>query len=164
MENVELLPGEDHPARPGFAVDSNGDAYVTYERGGKDAEEHGTKEQCAVHPCTTAEVKLSEEAGGLEAVTENGELGDEGASGLAVDLAGEAGARNDVYLDNGWSVAAFSAAGTLIQRFGAGVLEGGSGWPMMRRATKSSCPTRQRARSTCLQRRRQGRRSWRKAA
>ena len=50
------------------------------------------------------------------------EVNDQATSGVAVDpLSG------DVYLDNGGSVAAFTPSGGLIERFGAGELNGASG-------------------------------------
>ncbi len=127
LQGVQLTAGETYPSRPGFAVDSRGDAYITYERGGKDAEEHGRNEQCTAHVCTTAKVKVSEESQSLEAEMLSSELDEQGSTGVAVALTGEAQAGDDVYLDNGSSVAAFNAAGALIQRFGGGTLQGGAG-------------------------------------
>ena len=80
LQGVQLTAGETYPSRPGFAVDSRGDAYITYERGGKDAEEHGRNEQCTAHVCTTAKVKVSEESQSLEAEMLSSELDEQGST------------------------------------------------------------------------------------
>ena len=80
LQGVQLTAGETYPSLLGFAVDSRGDAYITYERGGKDAEEHGRNEQCTAHVCTTAKVKVSEESQSLEAEMLSSELDEQGST------------------------------------------------------------------------------------
>jgi hypothetical protein len=147
---IENLQGA-RPVRPGFAVDAEGDVYVTYEPGGKDYEEILEEEEeikerenerkknkeepknekpqkpCVQHACLTAKLAIVEEDGKIEAIPLNYELDDENSTGVAVDLASGAQASGDTYLDNGTSVAAFTAAGKLIQRFGSSEITGGAG-------------------------------------
>jgi hypothetical protein len=115
--------------RPGFAVDSKDHLYVNYEPGElfKEAEEgplseegRGEKgeEPCELSPCYLAKLESSPEPG--EVLSER--VDHQSTNGAAVDLAND-----DVYLDNVTSVAAYSATGTLIQRFGSGELTKGGG-------------------------------------
>jgi hypothetical protein len=132
---IENLEGP-RPARPGFAVDSQGHVYVTYEPEGKDQEEREEEELalkkrrkpqglCEVHPCLAAQLVLS--ANFLEAEPLIFEVDGENTTGVAVDLSNGAQSANDVYLDNATSVAAFTSAGSLIQRFGSEQLQDGGG-------------------------------------
>jgi hypothetical protein len=140
---------QNQPARPGFAVDSQGDIYVTYEPLGKDGEEIEEEEEeiderekarkkaheepkneqpqqpCTVHECQVSKLAVVEEDGELEATPLIYEEAGEGASttGVAVDPL----SADDVFFDNGTDVAAFTASGSLIQRFGSEQLKGGSG-------------------------------------
>jgi hypothetical protein len=133
---IENLEGP-RPARPGFAVDSQGHVYVTYEPGGKDQEEREEEEKevkkrhgkpqglCEVHKCLAAQLVLS--ANFLEAEPLIFEVDGENTTGVAVDLSNGAQSANDVYLDNATSVAAFTSDGSLIQRFGSEQLQDGGG-------------------------------------
>ncbi len=142
------LPEEVGPARPGFAVDANGDVYVTYEPGGMDYEErleeeteniperekerkekheelkHETlPEPCEAHHCYVAKFAILSAEGSTEGVLVE-ELGHENTTGVAVDLSHGRPSSGDVYLDNATSVAAFAPSGEssedfLFQRFGA---------------------------------------------
>ena len=97
-------------ARPGFAVAAGGeDFYVAHER-------ENTLEECPGEESSPALVAEVNAAGQVVAAG----LDHEATSGVAVDQAEGA-----VYADNVDSVAAFSAGGGLIQRFGAGQLSGG---------------------------------------
>jgi hypothetical protein len=142
------VSGRDRPVRPGFALDSEGNLYVTYEPDGEDAgaieeEEEGIAERerarkerheelkfeqpaerldqpCEAHRCLEAKFKVGEEEALLE------EVDGEATTGVATD--GPAGEpRNDVFLDNRTSVAAFNPGGALIQRFGSEQLHDGGG-------------------------------------
>jgi hypothetical protein len=95
----EFIAARESPfgASPGFAVDSEDDLYVN--RG------------------ATVFAKLNSSGGSLIE-----ELGAEGAVAATVDLV-----TNDVYINNVSTVGAFTAAGAPIERFGAHVLEQGSG-------------------------------------
>ncbi len=147
IENIEGA----RPARPGFTVNAQGDVFVTYEPGGKDYEEITEEEEeikereterkqnkeelknekpqqpCTVHACLTAELAISQQSEKLEAVPLIYEIDQENSTGVTVDTANGAQASGDIYLDNGTSVGAFTAAGSLIQRFGSGQITGGSG-------------------------------------
>ncbi len=149
---VENLEGA-RPTRPGFAVDSKGDVYTTYEPNGIDlpqreeeAEEikerererkenkeelkHETpQEPCQRNPCLVAKLGLGHggELGVLEAQPLIYEVDSENTTGVAVDLSSGTPSSDDVYLDNATSVAAFTSGGTLIQRFGSEQLHGGGG-------------------------------------
>ena len=116
-------------ARAAFAV-APGDAafYAGYER------EDGA-EEC---PGELEETPDSDAVAKLDAVQPvadvlEREVDHQPTTGVAVDEASEegsplgAGARGEVYLDNGSSIAAFTPAGLLLQRFGSGQLAGGSG-------------------------------------
>jgi hypothetical protein len=145
------------PARPGLAVDSHDDVYVTYEVGGKDVaeveeeeEEIGEREkarkkaheelkhetpvpQCTLGPCVVAEYAVHEEEGTQEISTTQlaSEVDGQNTTGLAVDLSTGAGA-DDLYLDHSKAVAAFTPGLTekpnvLIQDFGAQQLQDAGG-------------------------------------
>jgi hypothetical protein len=144
-----------HPARPGFAVNAEGEAYVTYEPGGKttvelqeEREEITQREKarqskheelknekvqqpCTLHHCLVAKLALKgldyHEDETLNASTLTGDLDDENSTGVAIELSSGAPWSNDVYVDNGTSVAAFTSGGSLIQRFGSEQLKGGGG-------------------------------------
>jgi DNA-binding beta-propeller fold protein YncE len=134
-ENSELEIGSvERPVRPGFTIDATGDFYTTYEPFGHDIaeieelkKEHEHPETlaqpCVAHRCFTEKLTTSPSA---ESPTAIGKLARENTTGLAVDVSGGEGS-NDVYLDNGSSVAAFTPSGTLIQRFGTSELEHGGG-------------------------------------
>ncbi len=76
-------------------------------------------------------------------------------TGVAVDQASDAGsplgagARGEVYLDNGSSIAAFTPAGVLIQRFGSGQLLVAAGWRWTRGRVMCSRPRLGKAGSMC---------------
>jgi len=124
------------PLRPGFAVDSAGDFLLTYEPLGHDYEElkelkeehkrpETLEEPCVVHHCFAEKLELSKSSP-VEARTLLAKLDRENTTGIAADVAsGEAS--NDILVDNGSSVAAFTSAGSLIQRFGAEQLKDGDG-------------------------------------
>ena len=103
---------------PGFAVDgSAGTFYVAHQLASVVGE-------CpSAGPSVAAPALVAKLDGGGGVLSEG--LDGEDATGIAVDLASGAGtplgegARGDVYVDNGTSVAAFGASGSLIQRFGA---------------------------------------------
>jgi hypothetical protein len=117
------------PARPGFAVAAGDEAfYAGYER--ESSEEMCPGEEGEA-PDSTAVSKLDGVAPLPDVLAR--ELDHQSTTGVAVDEAsGEdtplgAVANGDVYVDNGSSVAAFTSAGVMIQRFGLGTLAGGSG-------------------------------------
>ncbi len=150
IEFPEIIQGH-RAARPGFAIDGLGRAYLTYELNGRDIEEEEElieeraeerkenkeakveehiAEPCVKHACLVArygpgegEAILNEEA---EIATFDAEAN---TTGLAVDTSSEQQASNDVYLDHLNSVSAFEQDGTLIQQFGAVQLaeSGGAG-------------------------------------
>lgn len=113
------------PVRPGFAVDSEENIYVTYEPNGKDLEEVKEEPQppCVVNACLVAKLEI----GPTEAIPLSYEVDGENTTGVAVDLSSGAQSSNNVYLDNVTSVAAFTSGGSLIQRFGSEQLQHGSG-------------------------------------
>jgi len=143
-----------HPARSGFAVNAEGEAYVTYEQGGKTTVElqeereaiterekarkskheelknEKVQQPCTVNHCLVAKLALTGlnyEDEELEASTLISDLDNENSTGVAVELSSGAPWSNNVYVDNATSVAAFTPAGTLIQRFGSEQLKGGGG-------------------------------------
>jgi hypothetical protein len=147
---IENLEGP-RPGRPGFAVDSKGDIYTTYEPNGTDSEQREEEaeeikerekerkqnheelknehpqEPCERNACLVAKLALAPGLRGLEAEPLIYELDGENSTGVAVDLSTGTQSSNDVYLDNGTSIAAFTSTGSLIQRFGSGQLGGGAG-------------------------------------
>jgi hypothetical protein len=147
---IENLEGP-RPARPGFAVNAEGDVYTTYEPNGKDSEEleeeaeeiserekerkkkheelkgEQPQEPCERNTCLVAKLTLAPGLRGLEAEPLIYELDGENSTGVAVDLSSGTQSSDDVYLDNGTSVAAFTSTGSLIQRFGSGQLGDGGG-------------------------------------
>jgi DNA-binding beta-propeller fold protein YncE len=105
---------------PGFAVDANGEAlYVNHQR-------ETLEEEC---PEVTPSANKPAVIGKLHIVDIVGEpplgsalikaLDGENSSAVAVDLSTGQQASGDVYVDNVTNVAAFTSAGSLIQRFGA---------------------------------------------
>ncbi len=151
-ELPEVVSGN-RPARPGLAVDSEGDVYITYEPGGKTLEEveeeetaiaerekerkkngeppAGEKAQqpCEKNACVVAKLATVPVGSGLEAEPLIPEVDLEDTSGVAVDLSSGKQSSGDAYLDNLTSVGAFAPGGSLIQRFGHEQLQnhGGSG-------------------------------------
>jgi len=148
---VENLEEGKHPVRPGFAINAKGEAYVTYEPGGKDAleiieeeEEIAEREaerkkaheelkderpqaQCSVNKCVVAKLAISGDPE-LEAETLSDEVDGEQTAGVAIDLSIGAQSSGDVYLDNVSSWMAFTSGGTPIQRSGEPQLQdGGAG-------------------------------------
>jgi hypothetical protein len=135
------------PVRPGLAVDTQGNLYVTYEPGGEDLEEIEEEEEaikarekarkrkhepqlgehaeqpCERNPCFVAKLALE----GKEVVPLSFEVGGENSTGVAVDLSSGAQNSGDVYLDNGKSVAALTSGLALVQRFGEAQLQNGGG-------------------------------------
>jgi DNA-binding beta-propeller fold protein YncE len=117
----ESLASELEPLRGGLAVDSNENLYVRYEPA-EESEEGAkgcNKAPCFVGVLTTIEEPIHELSPGEPLVFE---IDRENTSGVAVDPA-----NNDSYLDNLGSIAAFTPAGALIQRFGTGNLQEGTG-------------------------------------
>ena len=110
----------------GLAVDAAGEAfYVSHRLGSLQAE-------CAEEaPSAKAPALIGELDGSGEVQGEA--LDYEDSSAVAVDLASAAGsplgeaAKGDVYVDNQTSVAAFSAGGSLVQRFGSEQVTDGAG-------------------------------------
>ncbi len=153
LESVEVevpsLSEVARPTRPGFAIDSAGDVFITYEPGGTDLpeeleeieereevrkenkeelEHEGPAEPCQQNRCLVAELHLVQSSSGeLEAQPLISELDSEDSTGVVSDASLGAQASGDVYLDNRSSVAAFDPAGALIQRFGAQQLSEGTG-------------------------------------
>jgi NHL repeat len=140
LEVPEGFERGDRPVKPGFAVDANGDVYITYEPGGLDYEERqGIEEEikeherpeserppgpCEALPCYVAELEIAGRGETATAVPVIEEFERENTTGVAVDLSSGAQSSGDVYLDNATSAAAFTATGTLlqgmlIQRFGS---------------------------------------------
>ena len=136
------------PTRPGFAIDSSGDVFITYEPGGTDLPEEleeieereevrkenkeelkheGPAEPCQQNRCLVAELHLSQSSGELEAQPLISELDSENSTGVASDASRGAQSSGDVYLDNRTDVAAFDPGGALIQRFGQAQLSQGTG-------------------------------------
>jgi hypothetical protein len=145
------------PTRPGLAVDSEDNLYVTYEPGGEDTEaieeeaetiKEAEKERkkkheelkdehprerlagtCELHPCFVAKVatKPSASGEGLQETPLIGALDQEPTSGVAEDPSSGMQESGDVYLDQQDGVSAFTSEGSLIQEFGADQLEDGGG-------------------------------------
>jgi hypothetical protein len=150
-EEIELPEiASSRPVRPGFALDSLGHAYVTYEPEGSTIEEeeelfeeraeerHAKKEPpveervqppCQAHICLVAQLKVSlgaEER--IEAEVSNPQVApEENTTGVAADSSVEAQSSDDVYVDNVTSISAFTATGTPIQSFGQAQLGEGGG-------------------------------------
>ncbi|HTZ64512.1 MAG TPA: hypothetical protein VMB51_10435 [Solirubrobacteraceae bacterium] len=105
-------------AREGFAVAPDDHSFYTaYERESMSEGCPGEEEE-APDPTVVAELN----AAAPEPGTVIAQLDHLNTTGVAVDPS-----NGDVYLDNGSSVAAFSPAGLLIQRFGGADMTGGSG-------------------------------------
>jgi hypothetical protein len=138
-----------HPVRPGFAVDALGRVYVTYEPGGREieeeeelikerAEERREKkeakiEEHLVEPCTERRCEVARFGPGTEgaSINEEAEIAsfnpEANTTGIALDTTTGRQSSGDVYLDDGASLAAFTAGQTPIQDFGAGELAAGGG-------------------------------------
>ncbi len=107
-------------ARPAFGVTPDASAfYVGYERRNQGEECPGERDEGLV-PDPTVVAKLGGRLPTLE--TEIAEVDHHDTTGVAVD-----GATGDVYLDNVGSVAAYTAEGVLVQRFGEGHIGSGNG-------------------------------------
>ncbi len=116
-------------AKPGFAVAAEDEAfYVGYEHADSSEECPG---QSGEPPDPLLIAELNGSAPEPRVLT--GALEHENTTGVAVDEASSEGSplgkagRGVVYLDEGGSVAAFTPAGVLIQRFGSEHLIGGAG-------------------------------------
>jgi DNA-binding beta-propeller fold protein YncE len=103
-------------AVPGFAVDANGEAlYVNHQR--EDFEEECPEvTPSAKNPAVVGKLRVSGEPPTAFALIQA--LDVQNSSAVAVDLSSGKPASGDVYVDNETNVAAFTAAGSLIQRFG----------------------------------------------
>ena len=148
---IPLLEGP-RPVRPGFAVDSEDNLYVTYEPGGEDLEEIEEEEEainrvekarkrkheppaglraegpCERNTCHVAKLAIVQQPGfAPEALPLSFEIDGENSTGVAVDLSSGAQASGDVYLDNVTSANAFTSSLGLIQRFGSEQLQRGTG-------------------------------------
>jgi DNA-binding beta-propeller fold protein YncE len=105
--------------KPGFAVDAQGE-HVYADR------EHGTSElECPAVigkslPVVTGQLKFNESEGLLEPLIS--QLDPENTTAVAVEQS-----TGTTFIENTTSVAAFTAAGALIQRFGASQLKEGTG-------------------------------------
>jgi hypothetical protein len=147
IEVPEVVSGN-RPVRPGFAVGSEGDIYVTYEPGGiplplEEEEikerEHERKERkeatkgetpakpCVEHTCLVAKMAVTPLGGGLEAETVRSELSEQNTTGLAVDQSSGAQSSGDVYLDHASEVEALDSTGGFIQDFADVGLTSGRG-------------------------------------
>jgi DNA-binding beta-propeller fold protein YncE len=138
-ETGYAVEGQDEElVRPGLAVDARDHLFLDFEPNDAFAEA-GDEESpfseenrgengelpCELAPCVTAELVPGAEEGELPA-----DLGEqyadglfgEDSTGLAADLAD-----NDLYVDHQKSVSEYSAAGDLVQSFGAGHLTSGTG-------------------------------------
>ncbi len=152
---IENLLEPNRPVRPGFAIDSHGDIYVTYEPNGKyfeeiEDEEEEIKERererkanhepvlnekpqqpCTVNPCLVAKLAVIEGAGGKleEAVPLVSEEAGENTTtkGVAVNLSASAQAPDDAFFGDLTNVAAFTPGGTPIETFGSEQLQGAGG-------------------------------------
>jgi hypothetical protein len=110
--------------RSGFAVDSEQHIYAGYEPAESEVGKH-----CTHSPCSVAKLETPQSVA-LEHLEES-EIGEtvlpsfdsQNSTGVAVDILGG----DEVYVDNQTSVAVFTAAGGLLQRFGEGHLKGGAG-------------------------------------
>jgi WD40-like Beta Propeller Repeat len=141
LEIPEVVKGN-RPTRPGLAVD-DGDVYITYEPHGLTAEEVAEEEEaiaerakerkkdheqpvaeqpqqpCEANRCLVAKLEIvPSESGGVESEPLIPEVDGEDSAGVAVDSSAGRQSSGDVYLNNVTSVAAFTSAGSLIQRLG----------------------------------------------
>ncbi len=130
--------------RPGLAVDSNDNLYLNFEPDQKflipesasyeetryseeDKGENG-EEPCAVAlPCFVAKLSTAGAGEEHERPVELGEAFIDGLFGETSDAVAVDPSNNDVYVDHATSVSAYTSSGTLIQSFGSGDLEHGSG-------------------------------------
>lgn len=138
------------PVRPGFALDAQGHAYVTYEPEGRTIEEeeelfeeraekrHEKKEPpveehlqepCQAHICLVAQLSITVgEKGQIEGEVSNPQVAPEqDSTGVAADTSTGAQSSGDVYVDNASSISTFTSGGTLIQVFGQAQLTEGGG-------------------------------------
>jgi hypothetical protein len=165
-EPAELeVPGEDEeggttfegarPIRPGFALDSKGDLYVTYAPGGLDSEEIEEEQAtlkkkespiedlghpCEVHTCLVAKIPVvvagesgeetveeAEPESPEAAVAATAEVDSESATGVAVDNSTGMELSQDAFVDNIDSVSGFTAKGAQTERFGSEELQAAGG-------------------------------------
>jgi DNA-binding beta-propeller fold protein YncE len=118
VEEGELFGPGISCGAPGFAVDAGGEAlYVNHQR--EDFEEECPPEGApsAIHPAVVGKVHVAGEPPLGQALIQA--LDVENSSAVAVDLSTGEPASGDVYVDNVTNIAAFTSAGSLIQRFGA---------------------------------------------
>lgn len=118
--------------KPGLAVDAGGeDFYVDRELMNSEGECPGAVEGGEARSVVAAKLNAEEVLNTGEAAIS--ELDRENTSAIAVDQGSGVGtplgasAKGDVYVDNGTSLAAFTAGGALIQRFGSEQLGQGAG-------------------------------------
>jgi hypothetical protein len=130
----ELEAGlEVQPLAPGFAIDFQHDLYVDYEPAGLFQEALNTasrfseegrgengEQPCEASSCFAAKLtsvaEPARELGAGEALIEA--LDQDNTSDVAVDPNAQSSPGDDVYLDNGTSIAALNPEGALLERFG----------------------------------------------
>jgi DNA-binding beta-propeller fold protein YncE len=122
-ESLEVVHSHEHVGH-GLAVDSNESFYVTSGEFGEvfeveEVEEESAEADCALAPCVVTKVQTKNAKGEEEVEPLIAELLSANTTGLAVDLFGPGVFANDVYIDNGTHVSSLTAAGALIQEFGA---------------------------------------------
>ena len=127
---VEEEPGLESPVpcpQEGFAVSASGvDLYVGHERENA-AEGCPAQEGEPPRPLLAAELRFEVHEGEASLTTLSAGIDPQSTTGVAVDESSGQASSGDVYLDNASSVAAFTAQGALIQRFGTGDLGQGAG-------------------------------------
>jgi len=106
---------------PGFAVDASGQTFYVNHRLQDFEEECAEGESSTKRPAVAAKVRSVGEPPVGSVLTPA--LDSENTTGVAVDISSGAQASGDVYVDNATSIAAFTSAGELIQRFGPGAAE-----------------------------------------
>jgi len=115
------IPIEDSAASacgaPGFGVDAGGEAFYVDHKLQNAEEECSEGAPSTKNPAVTAKVHSVGEPP-LGSVLIEG-LDNENSTDIGVDISNGAQASGDVYVDNVTGVAAFTSAGSLIQRFGA---------------------------------------------
>ena len=130
--------------RPGLAVDSNDNLYLDFEPAQKflipesatyeespyseeDKGEHGEEPCAAALPCFVAKISTAGAGEEHERPVELGEAFVDGLYGETSDAVAVDPSNNDVYVDHGTNISAYTASGTLVQSFGTGDLEHGTG-------------------------------------